>query len=173
MVCTQFHHQLIHPPSMSLITRSSELAGLLQLKCTQPHTFYAWNIVIPTHTSSLASGLAATLYQVHHSCRGWRIQTFCRSVRMSGSVKLPATIDRRREARMAFPSLSPNHWYALLVTQSLWEDSPRQLRGWSTRTTESRSLWCIVWTCIVGRPIVQTVRFLLAIGQYGLKITKH
>ena len=30
---------------------------------------------------------------------------------MSGRVKLPTTIDRRREAWMTFPSLSPNHCY--------------------------------------------------------------
>ena len=35
--------------------------------------------------------------------------------------------------------------YAVLVSQLLVEDSPPQLRGWSTRTTETRSLWCILW----------------------------
>ena len=33
---------------------------------------------------------------------------------------------------------------ALLVRQSLGEDYPLQLCGWSTITTESRSLWCIL-----------------------------
>ena len=72
---------------------------------------YAWNIVIPTHTRPLASEFAVTLYQVHNSscCRGWRIQTSYWSVMMYGSGKLPATIDRRQEARVSFPSLSPNN----------------------------------------------------------------
>ncbi len=65
--------------------------------------------------------------------------------------------------------------YALLVSQSLGETSsdPLQLRGWSTRTTISHSRWCIFWTCIVGRRIGQTGRFLLAIGIGALKIPKH
>ena len=36
--------------------------------------------------------------------------------------------------------------YAVLVSQSLGEDYPHQLRGLSTRTTETRSLWCLLWT---------------------------
>ena len=32
---------------------------------------------------------------------------------MAGRVKLPTTIDRRREAWMAFPGLSPNHCYVM------------------------------------------------------------
>ena len=51
---------------------------------------------------------------------------------MCGRIKLPTTIDRRREAWMAFPGLSPNHCYvmcsfnnyAVLVSQLLVEDSP-------------------------------------------------
>ena len=47
------------------------------------------------------------------------------------------------------------------------------MRGWSTRTTETRSLWCILWTCIVGRRIVPTGRILLLIGLCALTIPKH
>ena len=53
--------------------------------------------------------------------------------------------------------------YAVLVSQLLVEDSPPQIRVWSTRTTETRSLWCILWTCIVCRRIVRTGRILLLI----------
>ena len=56
--------------------------------------------------------------------------------------------------------------YAVLVSQLLVENSPPQLRGWSTRTTESRSLWRILWTCIVGRRIVLTGHILLVIYRY-------
>ena len=70
----------------------------------------AWNIFLPT---PLASAFAATLYQVHHICRGWRIQTSYWSIRVSVRVKLPTTIDRRRKARVAFPSLSPNHCFVM------------------------------------------------------------
>ena len=42
------------------------------------------------------------------------------------------------------------------------------MRGWSTRTTETRSLWCILWTCIVGRRIVPTGRIILLIGLCAL-----
>ena len=62
---------------------------------------------------------------------------------------------------------------ALLVSQSLGEDSLLQLCGWSTITTESRSLWCILWTCIVDRRIGQTGRFLIAIGLGAIKTPKH
>ena len=73
------------------------------------------------------------------------IQTSYWSIMMAGRVKLPTTIDRRREEWMAFPGRSPNHCYimcssnnyAVLVSQLLVEASPPQLRGWSTRTTES------------------------------------
>ena len=76
--------------------------------------FCAWNIVIPTATCPLASAFVAKLYHVHHSCRGWRIQTSYWSIMMlSGRVKLPTTIDRRREWWMSFPSLSPNHCYVM------------------------------------------------------------
>ena len=47
------------------------------------------------------------------------------------------------------------------------------MRGWSTRTTETRSLWCILWTCIVSRRIVPTGRILLLIGICALTIPKH
>ena len=61
--------------------------------------------------------------------------------------------------------------YALLVSQSLGGGGLcPQLRCWSTRTNESRSFWCILWTCIVGRRIVQTDCILLAIGLGGLNI---
>ena len=50
---------------------------------------------------------------------------------MAGRVKLPTTIDRRREAWMAFPGISPNHCNVMcssnmqcLVSQLLVEDSP-------------------------------------------------
>ena len=56
---------------------------------------------------------------------------------MAGRVKLPTTIDRIREAWMAFPGISPNHCnvysvlveYAMLVSQFLMEDSPRSCAG--------------------------------------------
>ena len=63
--------------------------------------------------------------------------------------------------------------YAVLVSQLLVKDSPPQLRGWSTRTTETRSLLCILRTCIVGRRIVPTGRILLLIGLVALTIPKH
>ena len=63
--------------------------------------------------------------------------------------------------------------YAVLVSQLLVKDSPPQLRGWSTRTTETRSLWCILRTCIVGRRIVPTGRILLLIRLVALTIPKH
>ena len=81
-----------------------------------------WKIVIPTATRPLASAFAATLYQVHHSCRGWMIQTSYWSIRMSCRVKLPTTFDRRREARMSFPSLSPNHC-CVMCSLNTWEYS--------------------------------------------------
>ena len=58
--------------------------------------------------------------------------------------------------------------YAVLVSQLLVKDSPPQLHGWSTRTTETRSLWCILWTCKVGRRIVPTGRTLLLIDLGAL-----
>ena len=36
--------------------------------------------------------------------------------------------------------------YAVLVRQLLVENSPPPLRDWSTRTTDTRSLLCILWT---------------------------
>ena len=63
--------------------------------------------------------------------------------------------------------------YAVLVSQLLMEDSPPQLRGWSTRTTETRSLWCILWTSIVDRRIVPSGHILLVIGIGTLTIPKH
>ena len=91
--------------------------------------FYAWKSVILTATRCPASAFAATLYQVHHSCRGWRIQTSYWSIMMSGRVKLQTTIDRSMEARIAFPmqplskSLLRNVLveYALLESQLLGE----------------------------------------------------
>ena len=74
-----------------------------------PTHFYACKIVIPTAKRPLASSFAATLYQVHHSCRCWKIQTSYWSIMMSGRVTLPTTIDRRWEDQMIFPSVSPNH----------------------------------------------------------------
>ena len=146
--------------------------------------FWVCNIVNPTGIHPLASTFASRHYKVRHSCMGWNIQTSYWSIMISGRVKLPITFDRWREARMAFPTLSPNSVlrnvlveYAMLVSQSSGEGSSPQLHGWSTRTTESHSFWCILWTCIVGRRIVQTCRILLAtIGLRavgGLKIPKH
>ena len=54
--------------------------------------FCAWKIVIPTATRPLASAFAATLYQVHYSCSGWKIQTSYLSLMLSGRVKLPTTV---------------------------------------------------------------------------------
>ena len=114
---------------------------------------------------------------------GWNIQISYWSIMISGRVKLPIIFGRRREARMAFPNLSPNSVlrnvlveHAMLVTQSSGEDSCPQLYGGSTRTNESHLFWCILWTCIVGRRIVQTGRILLAIGLRavgGVNIPKH
>ena len=124
--------------------------------------FCAWNIVIPTAKCPIASAFAAKLYQVHHSCRSWRIQTSYWNIVMSGRV-FPQHFSK---------SLLRNNImlveYALLMIQSLGEDSPLQLRCWSTRTNESLSLWCILWTCVFGRRIVQTGRILLAIGLDGI-----
>ena len=76
--------------------------------------FYAWTIAISTATRPLAStSFASTLYQVHCRCRGWRIKSSYWGIMMSSRVKLPTTIDRRRDTRMAFLSLSPNHCYVM------------------------------------------------------------
>ena len=108
---------------------------------------------------------------VYRSCRGWRIQTSYWSTMMYGRVKLSTTIGRRRGAWVAFPGLSLNLRnvlveYAVLVNHLLVEDSAPQLLGWSTNTTETRSLWCILWTCIGGRRIVPTgpIRFVIGLG---------
>ena len=102
-------------PSMSLIIRSSELARLLQLKFTQPRTSVHGRLLFrPTATRPLASAFAATLYHVHYSWSGSKIQTSYWSIMMSGRVKLPTTVGRRREGRMAFFGLSPNHCYVML-----------------------------------------------------------
>ena len=63
--------------------------------------------------------------------------------------------------------------YAVLVSQLLVEDSPPPLRDWSIRITDTRSLLCILWTCIVGRRIVPTGHILLVIGPGALTIPKH
>ena len=62
--------------------------------------------------------------------------------------------------------------YAVLVSQLLVEDSPLQLRGWSTKNIETRSLSGILWSCIVGRQIVPTGHILLVIGLGALTIPK-
>ena len=41
--------------------------------------------------------------------------------------------------------------YAVLVSQLLVEYSPPQLLGWSTNTTETRSLWCILYNTNFSR----------------------
>ena len=139
--------------------------------------FCTWKIVLPTATCPLVSTFASTLNYVHHSCRGWRIQTYYWSIMMSGRFKLPTIIDRRRGwlSRPFSKSLLRNVLveYAVLVSQLLVDNSPPQLRGWSTRITETRSLWCILWTCIVGRRIVPTGHILLVIGPGALTIPKH
>ena len=75
--------------------------------------FCVWKIVILTAKCPHASTFASRLYQVHHSCRGLRIQTSYWSIMMSGRVKLPTTIDRRRVVRIGFPSLSLNSCYVM------------------------------------------------------------
>ena len=80
-------------PSMSLINRSSELAWLLQLKFTQPHTSVRGRLLFrQLHAIIIASAFAATLYQVHYSCSGWKIQTSYWSLILSGRVKLSTTV---------------------------------------------------------------------------------
>ena len=110
----QFHHQLIHPPSISLITRSYELASLLQLKFTQPRTsahgrllYRQLHVLLhprlqPHFTKFITAGGAGRFIHIDY----W-------SILMCGRVKLPTTIDRRREAWMTFLSLSPNHCYVM------------------------------------------------------------
>ena len=154
-----------HSPSMSLITRSYQLAWLLLLKFTQQHTsghaillirqvYILLHPRLHPHFTKFITAAWAGIY--------W-------SIIISGRVKLPITFGRRREARMAFPNLSPNSElrnalveYAMLVSQSSGEGSSPQMHGGSTRTTESNSFWCIRWTCIVGsesyKPVVSFLR---------------
>ena len=64
--------------------------------------------------------------------------------------------------------------YAVLVSQLLVEDSPPQLRGWSTITTESFTfVYTLDLSCIIGRRSVPTGHILLVIGIGALTIPKH
>ena len=86
---TQFHHQLIHPHPGIHVAHNQ----IIWVSMVVAH-FCAWKIAIPTTTCAIASTFAYPLCQVHHSCRGWRIQKSYWSIVMSGRFKLPTTIDR-------------------------------------------------------------------------------
>ena len=141
--------------------------------------FCTWKIVIPTSTCPLASTFASTLLSssqlqgledsnilLEHN-DVWSYQTPNHNRPETGGVD---GFPRPFSKSLLYNVLVE---YAVLVSQLLVTDSPPQLRGWSTRTTETRSLWCILRTCIVGRRIVPTGRILLLIGLVALTIPKH
>ena len=140
--------------------------------------FSAGKIVIPTATRSLASTFWSHTLPNSPQLQGLEDS----NIKYNGvwSCQTPKHNRPEEEGSDGFPqpfskSLLHNVLVecALLVSQSLGGDSPLQLCVWSTITTESCSLSCILRACIVGRRIGQTGQFLLAIGLGALNIRKH
>ena len=100
-------------PSMSLIIISSELVWLSQLKFTQPHTSVQGRLLFRQLNVLLHPRLHPHFTKFITAAGTEDSNILHRSIMMSGRVKPPTTIDRRREAWMAFPGLSPNHCYVV------------------------------------------------------------
>ena len=114
--------------------------------------FCAWKIVIPTATCPLAFTFASFIAAA--GAGGFKHLTGAQWCLVVSNSQPQSNGDGGRGwLSPAILQIIANVLveYAVLVNHLLVEDSPPQLLGWSTNTTETRSLWCILYNTNFSR----------------------